>query len=182
MWELLHRMLLVAVAAVAAPAFGWTQAHDHGPAQRVIQVAPRAEFRNANHEGVLTYENGRLILYLQRFTDGTPLANARVEATVNFMAEPLTEIAPGVYAADIGLTSGRNEIELEYWLGKSRHMVATALAMPGRAGTAARNSAPSRTAGLPSWLLIGIAAGLYVLVSIVLIGGSSRRQSPVRSA
>src|SRR5690606_28744528 len=71
-------LVLAAFLAMAVPSAAWAQAHDHGPAQKVIQVAPRAEFRNANHEGVLVHENGRLILYLHRFSDGNPLSGAEV--------------------------------------------------------------------------------------------------------
>lgn len=155
--------------------------HDHGSVQRSINVSPRTEFRNANHEGVLIHEGGRLILFLQRFTDGTPLAEAEVEATVNFIGEEMEEIAPGVYAAEVELTAGRNEIELGYMLGENVHAVTASLTMPGRATASARSTAPSRSFAIPPYVLVGIAAALYAAISLLLIFRSGRQSSPARS-
>lgn len=159
------------------------QAHSHGPAPQVIVVNPRSEVRIANQEAVLTYQDDSLILFLHRYSDGKPTTGAEIEATVNFIPTPFTEFAPGVYRAEAQLTAGRNDVELNYVLGDQSGSVATSITLPSRAGATPR-AAPRAThaGGIPPYLLVAIAIGLYVSVSLLFTGWSGRRRSPGQSA
>jgi len=159
------------------------QAHSHGPAPQVIMVGPRSEVRIANQEAVLTYQNNALIVFLHRYSDGEPTTGAEVEATVNFMASPMAEIAPGVYRTEVQLTAGRNDVELSYARDDQSGSVATSITLPSRAGVVQRtNSRPSHAAGIPPYLLVVIAVGLYVSISLLFMGRLGRRRSPGQSA
>lgn len=159
------------------------QAHSHGPAPQVIVVGPRSEVRIANQEAVLTYQNDALVVFLHRYSDGEPTTGADVEATVNFIANPMEEIAPGVYRAEAQLTAGRNDVELSYAMGDQSGSAATSITLPSRAGASQRSNArQSHAVGLPPYVLIALAIGLYVVVSLLFMGGLGRRRSPGQSA
>ena len=159
------------------------QAHSHGPAPQVIVVGPRSEMRIANQEAVLTYHNDAPIVFLHRYSDGEPTTGADVEATVNFIVSPMAEIAPGVYRAEAQLTAGRNDVELSYALGDQSGSAATSITLPSRAGAVQRtNSRSSHAIGLPPYVLVAIAIGLYVAISLLFMGGLGRRRSPAQSA
>src|SRR5256885_1614635 len=89
------------------------------PPPRAIVVAPRAEGRIGDKELVKAYPDsppgvpatGKLIVYLQRYTDGIPTTGAKIDVTIDFISETLTEIGPGVYSsASLPISSGRNDV------------------------------------------------------------------------
>ena len=181
-----RRFMIVAAMAILQGLFlqaASAQAHSHGPVPQVIVVGPRSEARIANQEAVLTYQNNSLIVFLHRYSDGQPTTGAQVEATVNFIPTPLTEIANGVYRAEVQLTAGRNDVELSYALGEQSASVETSITLPSRAGVVQRaNSRISHAVGIPPYLLVAIAIGVYVSISLLFISGLGRRRSPGRSA
>jgi len=159
------------------------QAHSHGPAPQVIVVGPRSELRIANQEAVLTYQNDALVVFLHRYSDGEPTTGADVEATVNFIASPMAEIAPGVYRTEVQMTAGRNDVELSYAIGDQSGSAVTSITLPSRSGAVQRtNTGPAHAVGLPPYVLVVIAIGLYVAVSLLFMGGLGRRRSPGQSA
>ena len=81
--------------------------HNHGAEPRAISVAPRAETRIGNQEAVIAYDRNRLVLFLQRYSDGEPTNGAQLEMTVDFVPVSFEEVAPGTYVAtDVMLAAG----------------------------------------------------------------------------
>lgn len=169
----LAAMFLVAALALAALPAGPARAeegHNHGPAPRTISVAPRAEARIGNQEAVLAYDRGKLVLFLQRYTDGQPTRGATIEMTIDFVPVTFEEVAPGTYvASDVMLAAGRNELELSYKIGGREGTDTLILNMPQSTTetTASRrmNTPGTAVSGL---LLAAIALAIYAGTTALL--------------
>lgn len=180
------------VATVAAVIASSSAASDDHGGGRAIVVAPRVEARVGTRQFVLVYANRRLFedrklqlfgnvqrakfdeprlaLFVEDFATAEPVSGAEIEATINFLPEPMSEIAPGVYVtAEIILGGGRNEAEIAYTIGAESGTVPMLLVVAGgdSAGTAASAAAVSavRQVAIPSWLFL--AAGLAVYAAAV---------------
>ncbi|WP_207461211.1 hypothetical protein [Azospirillum sp. SYSU D00513] len=163
-------MLLVLAAAPGVPAIAG-DGHDHGAAQRSITMAPRTEARLGNQEVIVTYAGSKLVLFLQRYVDGTPTSGAELSVTADFMPSDLTEIAPGIYGSgELMLAGGRNDLEIAYTIGEESGTATLPLLLPGGAGgTAPAAAAAAPSGALPGFLLVLIAAGLFLGVNALLI-------------
>lgn len=147
------------------------ESHGQGSSSRMIIVSPRAEMRIGNQEAVLTHDGRRLVLYLQRYSDGLPTGGAKIELTVGAVPMTLEEVAPGTYAAnDVSLVTGQNDIKLAYTIG-DRKGVATVplvLAQKGIEGSALSAMRPPSAAGINGLMLAVIAVIIYLAVSVLL--------------
>lgn len=182
----IRRFAFIAGTAILSglplPAFAGP-GHDHGPVQKAIVIAPRSELRIANQEAVLTYQNEALIMFLHRYSDGEPTTGAEIEATVNFISNPMTEIAPGVYRAEAELTAGRNDIELSYTIGDQSGTAETAITLPSLADSVRRvSTGPLQAVSIPSYALITVAVGLHLSISLLFTRRLRNRRSPDLSA
>lgn len=143
---------------------------DHAP-PRTIMVAPRTELRIGNQELVAAYDRNKLVLFLQRYSDGEPTTGAHLEVTVDFVAVTLEEIAPGTYVgSDVMLAAGRNELELAYKIGDREGTENLMLLLPQ---AAVQMQAGRQSSGMPSstasgLLLAAIAGAIYLGVTAVL--------------
>ena len=151
--------------------------HNHGAEPRAISVAPRAETRIGNQEAVIAYDRNRLVLFLQRYSDGQPTTGAQLEMNIDFVPVSFDEVAPGTYVAnDVMLAAGRNDLELTYKIGDRDGTVTVALMLPQRGietSATRKMAAPSNaTHGL---LLAGLAIGIYIAVSALLAFRSRSR-------
>jgi len=146
------------------------EGHSHGAAPRTISVAPRTEARIGNQEAVLAYDRGKLVLFLQRYTDGQPTSGAGIEMTIDFVPVRFEEVAPGTYvASDVMLAAGRNELELAYKIGDREGTDTLVLNMPQSSTetTASRrmNTPGTAVSGL---LLAAIALAIYAGTTALL--------------
>lgn len=165
-------LLLAGGAAVHAQ-----DGHDHGAAPRAIIVSPRAEARIGNQEAVIAYDRNRLVLFLQRYSDGQPTTGAQLEMTIDFVPVSFEEVAPGTYVAnDVMLAGGRNDLELTYKIGEREGTEIIPLTLVQRSvetSVTRKMTAPSTTThGL---LLAGLAIGIYIAVSALLAFRSRSR-------
>jgi len=165
----LTALLLATFIAAAAPGRA-EEGHSHGPAPRTISVAPRTELRIGNQEAVVAYDRGKLVLFLQRYSDGQPTSGATLEMTVDFVPVSFEEVAPGTYvASEVMLAAGRNDLELSYKIGEREGAETIALMLPQTAGqVASSRPASAPRAAVSGLLLAGIAAAIYAAVTALL--------------
>ena len=187
------RMLLVVLASLAVHSPAWADsggdhAHDDGAGSAAVTIAPRAEARIGDKQLVLIYANrrkfedqtfglfggtqpvklsdSRIVVFLESFIDASPVSGATLEAVINFLPEPLTEEAPGVYISNsVTLGGGSNEIELNYRIGEESGVLPLVLIVPGGAssGTAAV-SIDAPPPKMPGWLIAGVGLAVYLLI------------------
>jgi len=178
----MRRALMQALCAVAlvlafAPGAYAQDGHNHGAEPRAISVAPRAEVRIGNQEAVIAYDRNRLVLFLQRYSDGEPTNGAQLEMTVDFVPVSFEEVAPGTYVAtDVMLAAGRNDLELTYKIGDREGTQTIALSLPQRGvETSAMRKMAAPTNATHGLLLAGLAIGIYIGVSALLAFRSRSR-------
>jgi hypothetical protein len=172
-------MLLAVALLFAAPvsvALAAGDGHNHGGGREIITMAPRAEARLGDKQLVVLYAGGRLIAFLESFVDAEPTRGAELEATVNFIAEPLTEAGPGLYrSGPMSLGGGRNEIEIAWKVGGES---GTATLFVEIAATSA-NTAADLTAlpvpKVPGWAFLLAAALLYAGATLLFLLRARRR-------
>jgi hypothetical protein len=164
---LLAATLLVGMPGIAAAQDG----HDHGGGgPRTINVAPRTETRIGNQEAVLAYDRNKLVLFLQRYSDGQPTTGAEIEMTIDFVPVSFEEVVPGTYvASDVMLPAGRSELEMTYKIGDKEGTENMVLILP-QAGvqlaSARQMSIPQTT--VSGFALAGIALAIYAAVTALL--------------
>ena len=205
----MKKFVLLAAAAVAAivcqvpPAVA---SDDHGGGKTIV-VAPRVEARVGTRQFVLVYANRqlfedrklqlfgnvqrvkfdrpRLALFVEDFATAEPVTGAEIEATINFLPEPMSEIAPGVYVTgEIILGGGRNEAEIAYTIGEESGSVPMLLVVAGgeSAGTAASAAAVSavRPVAVPTWIFMVGSLVVYAAVGGLFFLRRSRVEAPLR--
>ena len=156
------RLLILAIFATLSLSPVLASASDDHGASKALVVSPRVEARIGDLQVVLVYANRRqyedpifkvfgrtqkvkfeaprLALFVEDFSTSIPKTDGVVEATINFLPETLTEIAPGVYASgEVTLGGGRNEIEISYEFGVETGTRTLMLVVPG--GESSGNSA-----------------------------------------
>ncbi|WP_348932934.1 hypothetical protein [Aquabacter sp. CN5-332] len=160
--------VLLFAGVVAATA---QESHGQGSTSRMIIVSPRAEMRIGNQEAVLTYDGRRLVLFLQRYSDGLPTGGAKIELTAGSVAAPLEELAPGTYASnDVSLATGQNDIKLAYTIGDRKGVATVPLVLPQRGveGSALGAMRAPSTAGINGLMLAVIAVIIFLAVNVLL--------------
>ncbi|MGE4218558.1 MAG: hypothetical protein AB7G39_03840 [Alphaproteobacteria bacterium] len=156
------------LALTAAPAWAADEhGHDHGGGRAQIVVSPRTEARIGDRQLVLVYARGRLVAFLESFANGAPVRGAEMEATVNFQAEPLPEVAPGIYrSGDIALPGGSNEIEIAWRAAGEDGTATLTLQIPSGAATAGGlDNLP--VPKVPGWVFLAAALLLYAGVTLL---------------
>lgn len=76
--------------------------HTHGaamPPEVTANIAPRASAQTEEFELVAVLAEGKLTLYLDRYADNAPVADAEIEIESGALKAAARQIAPGVYAA-----------------------------------------------------------------------------------
>ena len=195
------RTLLITLAILGFAQMA--QASDpHGGGAVKISVSPRTEARIGDQQLVLLYANRkafqdtgynifggtevvkladpRIAVFLENYADATPTEGAQLDVSINFLPEELIEAAPGVYlSGPVILGGGRNEIELNYTIGKESGTLALTLVVPGGAssgtGTGGIEAPP---AAIPSWLFALLALLIYGTVLWLFL----RRRTPATNS
>lgn len=158
----LSGVLIAAALVLGAP--GANASGEHGGSGQPTILAPRAEARLGDKQLVLIYSAGRLFAFLEGFTSAEPIAGAQIEATVNFLAEPLIEAGSGVYrSAPIALSGGRNEIEVAWQVGADQGKATLFMDVAATAVAASAMTAlpPPQ---VPGWVFL--LAGVVVYASV----------------
>jgi hypothetical protein len=172
--------LLGAIAGANGPA----RADEDTEQAAVNRVAPRAEARIGDQELVMTYlegipgepNSGKLIVYLQRYVDGVPTTGAKIDVTIDFMSETLSEIGPGVYSTvSLPIASGRNDIQLTYKLGDKEGTASFPLMVASTDGSTPSAALPPVTnRNVPGFVLAIFAAVIFVGVNGLLLRRTRR--------
>lgn len=150
---------LFAVSLAAWPHGGEDHSADaHAvPAAAPATAAPRAVAASEDFELVAALEDGRLILYLDRYATGEPLAGARVEVESGDFKASAGAVSPGVYvlSGERFAAPGRYPLTITVEAGDTVDLLSATLERrpPVSAAASASLPWPTRTA----W---GVAAGL----------------------
>jgi hypothetical protein len=189
------RFVVTGLFALAIGQAAWADAgagHDHGDGggggTAAFTDTPRVEARLGDKLLVLLYANRkvfqdapsrffggggpakpadpRIAVFLEGFADAVPTSGAELEAVINFLPEALREAAPGVYlSGPVVLAAGRNEIEINYTIGKESGTLPLVLLLPGGVTSDIGGTAVETPAGaIPSWLFALVALILYAAV------------------
>jgi len=154
------RHLLAACAAAVVSFAAWAHGgEDHGPAAPALvgDSAPRAVAQSGEFELVAILTQGKLTLYLDLYTDNSPVADAEIEVesgTFKAVAKPL---APGVYEVPGAAfaQAGKIPLTLLVQTGDSADLLSATLEQPGP--LAAPEPVQSRSEQ-PIWLAAAVAA------------------------
>jgi hypothetical protein len=189
-----------AIAATILPTLDAASIEDHDGGKAIV-VAPRVEARVGTRQFMLVYANRqlfedrkfqlfgnvqrvkfdepRLALFVEDFATAEPVTGAEVEATVNFLPEPMSEISPGAYVTqEIILGGGRNEVEIAYTIGDDSGTLSMLLLVAGgeSAGTASSAAAASavKPMAIPSWVFLAAAFAIYAAAGGLFVLRRSR--------
>lgn len=148
------------------------EGHDHAEAPPPnIELAPRASAQTADFELVAVREDGRLLVYLDRFGSNEPVADAQVEIDDGAATTAATQVAPGVYALS-GVrfaAPGAHPLTISVQSANTADLLVTTLEVPAPAptqGVAAFGLAASAT----DWLAATPAAWWAAPAAIALAG------------
>lgn len=167
-------LFLAALPMLAAAPAQAQDGHNHGAGPRTITVAPRTEARIGNQEAVLAYDRNKLVLFLQRYSDGQPTIGAELGVTIDFVPVTFEEVAPGTYvASDVMLAAGRNELEVAYKIGDREGTDTLILNLPqASSSTSAALSARAPGTAVSGLLLAAIALAIYAGTTALLAARS----------
>lgn len=128
---------------------------DHGdtaaPALEA-DIAPRAVAQSEEFELVAILAQGKLTLYLDRYTDNAPVADAEIEVESGAFKAIATPIGPGVYAVpgQAFAKAGNYPMTLAVQTRDSADLLSATLEHPGPAAPPSmRTAAASGRSGLP---------------------------------
>lgn len=148
------------------------EGHDHAEAPPPsIEMAPRASAQTADFELVAVLENGKLLVYLDRFGSNEPVADAQVEIDDGAATTAAAQIAPGVYAlpGERFAAPGAHPLTVSVQSGNTADLLVATLEVPAPAptqGAAAAGLAASAT----DWLAANPAAWWAAPAAIGLAG------------
>jgi hypothetical protein len=153
--------LLMALAGSSPSAV----AHEDAPVQpQSVAVAPRTETRLGDQELVITYLDGKVVAFLQRYVDGVPISGASLQLTIDFTPTDLKEIATGVYSSDPWqLSAGSNDIDVAVTVGDQKQNTTLALVIPSGAAKAAPAAAAFVAVGAVPGFVLALAAAVVFL-------------------
>lgn len=147
---------------------------DHGAAAAPAleaDIAPRAVAQSEEFELVAVLAQGRLTLYLDRYTDNAPVADAEIEVESGAFKAIGVPIGPGVYAVpgEVFAKAGSYPLTLAVQTRDSADLLSTTLEHPGPAAT------PEHVHSRSEWA-IWIAAAAVLLAGVALLLVRRRRQ------
>lgn len=157
-------VFLFAALVLAFPARAH-EGQDHGDeaaAAPPAEAAPRAVAQSEDVELVAVLAQGRLTLYLDRFADNAPIADARIEVESGAMKTQARQIAPGVYAlpGEAFAAAGKHPLTFTVQAGELTDLLAASLDIaPG---------AHPAESGWPAWAAWGGAGTLLLAGTTVL--------------
>ena len=148
------------------------EGHDHAEAPPPsIEMAPRASAQTADFELVAVLEDGKLLVYVDRFGSNEPVADAQVEIDDGAASTAAAQIAPGVYAlsGERFAAPGAHPLTVSVQSGNTADLLVATLEVPAPAptrGAAVSGPASSATA----WLTATPAAWWAAPAAVALAG------------
>ena len=179
------RTLLMAVAAAAVPVTAGSHGgEDHGDETHAapaaaIAISPRATAQTEDFEMVISLENKKLVLSLDRFTTNEPVDKARIEIESGGFKAIATPAGPGIYTVPGETFAGhaRYPLTISVQAGDSADLLTATLDLshPEPADAQA-----SQGLFLQSWLSwpAGVLAILAALLAAVVL--TKRRKAGYR--
>jgi hypothetical protein len=171
---LLSRLLLA--AALAAPATLLANGgHDHGEARAAPAaqaLAPRFEAHSELFELVGVLENGKLVLYLDRYRDNAPVEDARLEIESGSFKGEARRAGDGTYTLAEGplVSPGNHALTLTVTAGNDVDLLSARFEVPSASPGTARSNAAHRE--WPVWL---VALAIGVLGALTFLAARLRR-------
>lgn len=117
------------VFALSAWAHGGEDHGDGAAPAMGADIAPRAVAQSEDFELVAVLAQGRLILYLDRYADNAPVADAEIEVESGATKSVAAQIAPGVYAVpgEAFAKAGKYPLTFSVQAGESADLLTASL-------------------------------------------------------
>lgn len=136
------------------------EGHDHDAAAAGLktEAAPRAVAQSEAFELVAVLAQGQLTLYLDRFADNAPVADAEIEIESGPMKAVARQVAPGVYAlsGERFASPGKHLLTFTVQSGEDADLLTASLDIDAGAATSASGwSAWAAWGGVGALLLAG---------------------------
>jgi hypothetical protein len=169
-------LLLLSVHVAGTVSAHGNDDHEHAaPVAPTTRVAPRASAQTEDFELVAVLQGRSLIIYLDRFTDNSLVADAQIEVeSGNVLKAIAKQTAPGVYVIELskGVMEkvGKYPLSISVQAGELGDVMTASLDMPDLSEEA--HDHPEET---KSWWWI--ALGLFVTAIAPAIIMLKRRQS-----
>ena len=159
-------------AALLAGPGGPGHDHDEAKAAPAGQAAPRFESHSELFELVGVLENGKLMLYLDRYRDNAPVTDARLEVEAGAFKGEATPAGEGAYTLAAGpfANPGRHALTFTVTAGNEVDLLSGSLEVPAP-GMA--RSAPAETHH--SWQYWPLALGIAALAIVMFFAGRLHR-------
>lgn len=146
---------------------------DHGEGNAPVTsagIAPRAVALSEEFELVAVLTEGRLTVYLDRYADNAPVADAEIEIESGTMKSVAVQVAPGVYAlsGDAFANPGRYPLTVSVQAGENSDLLTAALEVAAPAAARAQK----RTA----WAFWGGALALLVGAALLALRRRKNRE------
>lgn len=153
------------VFALSAWAHGGEDHGDGAAPAMAVDVAPRAVAQSEDFELVAVLAQGRLTLYLDRYADNAPVADAEIEVESGATKSVAAQIAPGVYAVpgEAFAKAGKYPLTISVQAGESVDLLGATLEFDGAAKAA--EHAHSRS----EWAIWAAAATLLLAGAALLV-------------
>lgn len=162
------KIVTVFIAALLLAAQAWSHGgedHSHDAAPALAQdAAPRAVAQTEDFELVAVLAGGRLTVYLDRYADNAPIADAEIELESGAAKAVAVQMAPGVYAlpGDPFARPGKHPLTFSVQAGDTADLLTATLELAAPVALAAHET------GWRAWTLWG-AAGSLLLASVGLV-------------
>ena len=168
--------LILLTAPVAAH-----EGHDHGPpaaAPVATAQTPRTSTQSADFELVASLEDGRLVVYLDRFATNAPVEDATLELESGTFSAPAVHRGQGVYELPAGplAAPGRHDLVFTVQTSTASDLLLASLEIPEDADPQA--GPPPSPAWYESTPLLQGAVAVLALCVLVLLAWRDRRTGP----
>lgn len=167
---------------------------DDGPASAPV-ISPRAEAKVGPLQLVAVYKPGTiptsglfsgpssaptrdtLALFVTRYADGEPAADAQIEAGGDLESVPLQQTDPGVYVThDLMISPGRNDVRFTIKMPDAEERTQTlSLLVPGGATAAMASAAPVSARVSPTAIGAAVVAVYATMMGAFLLAGGHVR-------
>lgn len=125
------------VAALCVSLWAWAHGgEDHGDAAApalAADIAPRAQAQSDEFELLAVLAQGELTVYLDRYSDNAPVADAEIEVESGAFKAVARQVAPGVYTlpADAFAPGGKYPLTFVVQAGDSADLLSATLETGG---------------------------------------------------
>ncbi|MBK6631208.1 MAG: LPXTG cell wall anchor domain-containing protein [Betaproteobacteria bacterium] len=143
---------------------GEDHSHDVAPAL-TGDVAPRASAQTEDFELVAVLAAGKLTLYLDRYADNAPVADAEIEVESGAFKAVAAQASPGVYVlpGEVFAQPGKYPLAISIQAGESADLLTATLDLSGPSeGVEHKRSWDVTTAWSAAGVLLLAGAGLVV--------------------